>query len=304
MTARDHRAAIAALPPDLRAELTATSDARGLAHLAGHLALIVASGAWVMAGPIWALGLPVLGVGLIFLFTLEHECTHRTPFRSTWLNDWVGRACGVVLVLPFEWFRYFHFAHHRHTNLPGLDPELDGPKPATLAEWAVHVSGLPYWIAAIRLMARLALGRECARYLPEAALPRMEREARWMVGLYAAGAASLIWTDALIWLWAVPVLIGQPVLRLYLLAEHGDAPQVANMLENSRTTFTTRMVRFLAWNMPYHAEHHALPTVPFHALPRLHDALRADLGLTADGYARFSRDYLNRRRGQAGGGPG
>ena len=24
---------------------------------------------------------------------------------------------------------------------------------------------------------------------------------------------------------------------------------------------------FLAWNMPYHAEHHAFPAVPFHNLP-------------------------------------
>ena len=40
------------------------------------------------------------------------------------------------------------------------------------------------------------------------------------------------------------------------------------MLENSRTTYTNALVRFLAWNMPFHAEHHAWPSIPFHALPR------------------------------------
>lgn len=293
---RDHRAVIAALDPDLRASLTTPSDARGLLHLAGHLGLIALSSLWILVGPLWWLALPVQSVALVFLFTLEHEATHRTPFRTVWLNDWVGRACGLVLILPFEWFRYFHFAHHRFTNLPGKDPELDGPRPQTLRAWAWHVSGLPYWAAEGRLLIRLALGREEARYLPAAALPRMRAEARGMLALYALAAASLAWTPALIWLWLVPVLLGQPVLRLYLLAEHGDAPQVANMLENSRTTFTTALVRFLAWNMPYHAEHHAMPTVPFHALPRLHAAIREELRLTADGYARFSRDYLARRR--------
>jgi fatty acid desaturase len=68
------------------------------------------------------------------------------------------------------------------------------------------------------------------------------------------------------------------------------------MLENARTTFTTGLLRFLAWNMPCHTERHAMPTVPFHALPRLHAAIRDELRLTADGYARFSRDRLARRR--------
>jgi fatty acid desaturase len=248
-------------------------------------------------GPGWWLAVPVQGVALVFLFTAEHEATHLTPFASAGLNRWVGRFCGLVLVLPFEWFRFFHLAHHRWTHQPGLDPELDGAKPETRAEWLWHVSGLPYWAAAVRLAGGLALGRVRARYLPEAALPRMEAEARVMLGLYLAGLASLIWSSALIWLWVVPVLLGQPFLRLYLLAEHGDAPHVANMLENSRTTFTSRAVRFLAWNMPYHAEHHSLPQVPFHQLPRLHEAMKAHLSTTAPGYAAFNRAYLARRGG-------
>jgi fatty acid desaturase len=89
--------------------------------------------------------------------------------------------------------------------------------------------------------------------------------------------------------------LAQPFLRLYLLAEHGDCPQVANMLENTRTTFTNRVVRFVAWNMPYHAEHHCYPAVPFHNLPALHDIAREQLQVTAPGYVAFSRDYLARR---------
>jgi fatty acid desaturase len=68
------------------------------------------------------------------------------------------------------------------------------------------------------------------------------------------------------------------------------------MLLNTRTTLTTRLVRFLAWNMPYHAEHHMMPNVPFHRLPRLHARLQARLGTVADGYVAFTRDYLSRRR--------
>ena len=117
-----------------------------------------------------------------------------------------------------------------------------------------------------------------------------------MLLAYALIAVSLLASSTALWLWVVPVVLGQPVLRLYLLAEHGDAPMVANMLENSRTTFTNRIVRFLAWNMPYHAEHHSYPQVPFHRLPALHGVMRAHLATTAEGYAAFTRDYLARRR--------
>ena len=89
----------------------------------------------------------------------------------------------------------------------------------------------------------------------------------------------------------MPVLFGQPFLRAYLLAEHARCPHVANMLENTRTTFTTALVRFVAWNMPYHAEHHAYPAVPFHKLPRFHQIVRAHLRSTERGYVRFHRRF-------------
>jgi fatty acid desaturase len=83
------------------------------------------------------------------------------------------------------------------------------------------------------------------------------------------------------------------------LAEHGDCPQVTNMFENTRTTFTTRAVRFLAWNMPFHVEHHVYPSVPFHRLPMLHGLMQDRLQVTSQGYAAFTRDYLARRQSTA-----
>eukprot|EP00666_Eupelagonemidae_sp_cell4sb_P015905 gene15905-16082_t len=41
----------------------------------------------------------------------------------------------------------------------------------------------------------------------------------------------------------------------------------------SRTTATWWAYRALAWNMPFHVEHHAWPSVPFHQLPALHRAV-------------------------------
>ncbi|HQU69203.1 MAG TPA: fatty acid desaturase [Albidovulum sp.] len=293
----DHRTFVSGLPAATKAALTERSDKAGLWQLAGHGGLILLTAAAIAARvPFWPLLLPVQGVLIVFLFTLEHECTHRTPFASDRLSDWVGRVCGFLILLPFEWFRYFHLAHHRYTNLPGQDPELESGKPETVAAWSLHVSGLPYWWAGLRLLLRLEAGRAEDAYLPDRARRRAVREAQAMGGLYALAGASLFVSPLLLWVWVVPVLLGQPFLRLYLLAEHGDCPFVANMFENTRTTFTNRVVRFLAWNMPYHVEHHVYPAVPFHRLPDLHVAMRDELKVTSDGYAAFSRDYLSRRR--------
>jgi fatty acid desaturase len=63
------------------------------------------------------------------------------------------------------------------------------------------------------------------------------------------------------------------------------------MLENTRTTLTNRVVRFIAWNMPYHVEHHAYPSVPFHKLPEFHQHTQAHIKHLDEGYARFNRDF-------------
>ena len=275
--------------------MTARSDRAGLLHLAGHGgAIILTSVLIAIQVPGWPLLLPVQGILVVFLFTLEHECTHKTPFANVRLNEAVGHLCGVLLVLPFRWFRSFHLAHHRWTNQPGQDPELDGGKPASVRGWLWHVSGLPYWGAQIRLLVRLALRRESARYLPAGTMPAMQREAGVLIAVYGLAALSLLVSPLILWLWVIPVLLGQPVLRLYLLAEHGDCPQVTDMFANTRTTLTTALVRFLAWNMPYHTEHHVWPQVPFHRLPALHKAMKSHLAVTADGYVAFSRAYLSR----------
>jgi fatty acid desaturase len=289
----DHKAFVAALEPGVKAALTKRKDGPGLRHLALHGGAILACGLWIALGwPLWWALLPVQGVLIVFLFTLEHEATHKTPFAHAALNEGVGRACGFLLLLPFEWFRYFHLAHHRWTNIPGRDPELAGGKPDTLRAWVWHVSGLPYWLSQGRLVRALCAGGGGADYLPAGAMKRVQAEARWMVAGYAG---LLVLWPGVVWVWIVPVLLGQPVLRLYLLAEHGDCPQVANMFQNTRTVFTDRLMRFLAWNMPYHTEHHVYPAVPFHRLPDLHALMKAELRVTADGYAAFTMDYLARR---------
>jgi fatty acid desaturase len=235
------------------------------------------------------------GVVLIFLFTPLHECIHRTAFASRRLNDGIGFVLGALILLPREYFRLFHFAHHRFTQDPARDPELAYPKPQTLKQWLWHVSGLPYWIGQSRLVISQARGKAEGDFIGnDRQRQDVIREARLILALYAIVlvASLILRSDAALIYWVLPAILGQPFLRVYLLAEHALCPETPDMLENTRTTYTNGLVRFLAWNMPYHIEHHAFPAVPFHALPQLNAAIADKLKTTAPGYVEVQRQIL------------
>ena len=133
----DHRSFLAGLTAAQRSDLTETSDGKGLGALAVHFGLIAFLGAMIaLEVPGWPVLMLPQGILIMFLFTTLHETIHRTAFRSVWLNDLVARICGFLILVPADWFRYFHFAHHRHTQDPVKDPELAGAKPADTA--AIH----------------------------------------------------------------------------------------------------------------------------------------------------------------------
>ncbi len=292
----------ARLPANERAALTTTSRWVGIKHLALHSLAIVAFATYVAMGlALWGIALLPLGLCLAFLFTLQHECTHKTPFATRWMNEWVGHITGLILIQPFGWFRAFHMAHHRYTNDPDRDPELTGDaKPKNLRGMIWHVSSLGYWTAKASTLWANANGRCDSSYVSGRAIPRLITEARAMLVIYTLALGfTLFISPILLWIWIIPLCLGFPALRLYLLAEHGRCPQVANMFLNSRTTLTTTLVRWLAWNMPYHAEHHAYPTVPFDKLPDVHKITKDHIETLTDGYVSFAKSYLNGTEGGA-----
>jgi fatty acid desaturase len=284
-----HRAKLRA--GELKA-LAVRSDAKALPRLFGHLGVLACTGAlvWMLRDSLWVLpALVAHGYVLSFLFCPFHEAAHATAFRSRWLNQAVGHFAGFTLLLPFGYYRRFHWDHHRYTQDPERDPELAAPKPRNAAEYVWHVCGMQNWKRRISNSLGHAL-RGCA---PQPWIDADHRrgillEARLYLLAYAlAFAASVaLQSWALVWLWIVPGMIGQFFIRQYLLAEHTGCGQMCDMLEMTRTIHTNALVRFFAWNMPYHAEHHAYPAVPFHALPALHAKMQPWLQHETRGYVR------------------
>ncbi len=281
--------------------LNTRSDLRGAVHFAGHLIIILCTG-WLVHATRgeFVLLVPAMvlhGVAIITLFAAMHECVHRTAFRSRWLNQVIGWIAGAASFYNSDYYRRYHHWHHRYTQDADRDPELARPKPRTLSEYYLQISGLPFWRDKLRDMIVVASGRT-------ARLPFVSDQVRggvvWsmrvQVALYLLIALSAVgfgsWAPLVYWL--LPALLGQPILRAIALAEHTGCSEDTNGLTNTRTTLTWWPVRFLMWNMPYHAEHHLYPSIPYHALPRAHARIRERLAHLDNGYITVNRAIWHR----------
>ena len=288
------------LPPEVLQQLTRRSDARGLLQLGAHLSMLFFAGLALhySRDSLWTVvTLPLYGALLIFLFAPLHETIHYTVFKTRWLNNLVAAVIGFLLLIPFQSFRVFHYAHHRHTQNPELDPELLDMRPLIKRRYWLYLTGLPTWWQSLKSIWRHANGIVDETYIEARHHRSIVTEARIHLAGYALLLLISLLTSsaALWWFWVLPALVGQPLLRLYLLAEHSGCDYGDDMLENSRTTYTLPWLNFLAWNMPYHAEHHYLASVPFHALPALHAWTGQRVKYKGDGYYRVNREIAAQR---------
>ena len=287
------------LEPALIRQLSQRSNKDATVRLIVHIALIAigATMVWLAEFSWWLVPAWIFyGTVLMFLFSPLHECIHRTAFRNRTANYLVATVIGFLIMLPANYFRNFHFAHHRYTNDPKRDPELLTPKPASLPQYLWAMCGLgAYWWVQLRTIVRHSLGSISGDFIAESNHRTIILEARLHLVLYLAVvvASVLFETTIFFFYWFIPALIGTVGLRLFLHAEHAGCELSDNMLRNTRTTLTNPAIKLLSWNMPYHCEHHVFPAVPFHQLPALHQHLKDHLAVVSNGYYRFHREFVD-----------
>ena len=272
----------------------------GLLHFGIWFVAMISTGSlvWLAMGSWWIIPAMLLhGILMVHHFSLQHECCHYTAFKTRWLNDVFGNYCGFVIMIPNKFFRYEHCDHHTYTQLTGRDPELI-ELPISLWKYLGYVSSIPYWKAKFDEIFRHALGRISSaerRFVPKEEIKSVFLEARIMIVLYTViivASAALDWWGAL-WYWWLPVFMGEPVMRAIRMTEHVGRPNVTDMKENTRTNLVTLPMRFLCWNMNYHAEHHYASSVPFHALPKLHRKLEGYVHVEKRGYLGAHIDIIS-----------
>ena len=231
---------------------------------------------------------------LISLFAPLHECSHSTAFKTKLLNQLVMFFCGIVHLMPSIWFREFHMQHHRYTQNTKKDPELVTEYPKTIGSYILLISGIKIWIDLVNNFFRLLSGNVNEHYINKHNTKKILIEARivFVIYLLLFFVSFNLNNGILLYAWIIPMIIGQPFLRLFLLAEHSLCDLTTDMTKNSRSTKTDFLIRFFMWNMNYHTEHHFSPGIPFHKLPEYQKKIEHKIKYQELGYLNFHKKYF------------
>ncbi len=212
-----------------------------------------------------------------------HECGHGTAFRSDWMNIAVYEAASFMVMRESVVWRWSHNRHHSDTIIVGRDPEIQVPRPPNLRVLVLSFWALPVYRAFFPSLFRHALGRmtDAERtFVPSSEFSKIYRNARIYLAIYALVIATAIAWHTLIpvLLFILPQLFGTWLMLIHNTTQHaGLAENVLDHRLNCRTVYMNPISRFIYWNMNYHVEHHMFPLVPYHALPKLHALVKADM---------------------------
>ena len=250
-------------------------------------ALLAASGCagFLLWGTWWAI-LPFLIYGVMYGSVSDsrwHESSHGTAFRTDWLNNALYELASFMVMRESTVWRWSHTRHHSDTIIVGRDPEIAVPRPPDIKAMLLvffNLNTAPKYFRKVLLHACGRMTGEEQSYVPASEHHKVFFKARIYLLIYAAVIAAAIYQRSLLPLMFIglPNFYGAWLMPVYGDTQHaGLAENVLDHRLNCRTVYMNPINRYLYWNMNYHVEHHMFPLVPYHALPKLHELVKADM---------------------------
>ena len=206
-------------------------------------------------------------------------------------------------------YRPYHLKHHNHTGTP-QDPDLPLTKgyPATVASFFRKITRDLMGLTGLKgQMGMFLMNIGYWRYNLGGKIERIQQAGKNGLAYVRSGfyhyskplvANFLLWF--VLWLCGAGWVYGlwvlaffttfQFSLRVRSIAEHSVVPNPLDNQQNTRTTYANYLERllFAPHFVNYHAEHHALMSVPPYNLPAMHKLMRArgfyEKGLLAPNY--------------------
>jgi Na+-transporting NADH:ubiquinone oxidoreductase subunit F len=249
------------------------------------LLLVFGYAGFMLWGTWWAI-VPFTCYGVIYGSTSDsrwHECSHGTAFKTDWMNNALYEIASFMVMRESTKWRWSHTRHHSDTIIVGRDPEIVAPRPPDLKALIMGFFSLNVVPTYFRLMCLHATGRlsrEEMTFIPESEWRTLFFKARIYLLIYASVIITALCTRSILPLMYIglPNIYGAWLAPIYGYTQHaGLAENVLDHRLNCRTVYMNLINRYLYWNMNYHLEHHMFPLVPYHALPKLHEAVKADM---------------------------
>jgi Na+-transporting NADH:ubiquinone oxidoreductase subunit F len=239
---------------------------------------------YALWGTWWAL-LTYLPYAVLYASTSDsrwHEAGHGTAFKTDWMNNALYEIASFMVMRESTVWRWSHTRHHSDTIIVGRDPEIAVPRPPNLKAIVMsffNLGAYPIYFKKILLHSSGRMTDDERTFIPETEFGKVYRRARVYVAIYAAVIVLSLYSRSILPLLLVGLtnLFGTWLMVIYGLTQHaGLAENVLDHRLNCRTVYMDPINRYLYWNMNYHVDHHMFPLVPYHALPRLHAAVKDD----------------------------
>ncbi|HIC73124.1 MAG TPA: fatty acid desaturase, partial [Alphaproteobacteria bacterium] len=114
------------LPPERHRELSQIDTWRAIAAVVGTMSTLI--GTIAIALLVWnpifvVIAIIIIGTRQHALIVLAHDATHYRLFKPRWLNDLIGRMCGMVSGVSMCSYRVIHRLHHNHLY-QDQDPDI------------------------------------------------------------------------------------------------------------------------------------------------------------------------------------
>jgi Na+-transporting NADH:ubiquinone oxidoreductase subunit F len=290
------------VPRDKMRELLERRDSPAIRDTLLWFALlfVFGLGGYLLWGMWWAI-IPFAVYGVLYASVSDsrwHECGHGTAFKTDWLNNTVYEIASFMVQRESTPWRWSHTRHHSDTIIVGRDPEIAVPRPVNLGSVFLKffnvVTLVKYW-QTVLLHCTGKLTPAELTYIPDSEHGQVFLRARIYVLIYASVIGLSVYTRSILPLMYIglPTLFGTWLTVIYGLTQHaGLAENVLDHRLNTRTVYMNPIHRYLYWNMGYHIEHHMFPLVPYHALPKLHALIKADMPAPYDGLIEAYREII------------
>lgn len=244
--------------------------------------------------------LGTIGLGLMFAHgvELQHQALHLLGFRNRRLNEIVGIAVGLPMLVSLAGYQASHLRHHQRLGTPlnkeffDYGDQYGASRVASLWAWTQRFLMLSHYKQFLINLWLTVRGSDFPDETPETSR-RLRRDHCVMVAAIAVLCAlsALLHRPLVLWLWLVPLaLVAAPVHALIEMPEHYRCDtSTTNVYANTRTIRANPLLTWFTNCNNFHVEHHLMPGLPMERLPDLHEHIVDHIENYHDTYLDFFR---------------
>lgn len=270
-------------------------------------ALFVVLTAWgvqAVQAPGWffpVIGTILLGCMFVHGVELQHQALHYTGFQSRRLNEVVGIALGMPMLVSFAAYQASHLRHHRFLGTDKNREFFDyGDQYGSGAlSAAMHTllrfSMAQHYFTFAKGVVNSILGRDFPGETVRASR-RIRRDHLLMSGtiIVLCGVSYVQGQPLIISAWLIPLLlVAGPLHALVEMPEHYRCDtKSTDVFKNTRTIKSSAFLTWFANGNNLHVEHHLLPGLMIEKLPELHEYIAPRIQHLYPTYASFFFEAL------------